>query len=68
MTQSAGYRGRKISASAMSKDDELYGSYVRESQGEPFRNGMVSRDTDSQQSTDTRLRNTSRQPVDRLNR
>ena len=54
MTQSAGFRGRKMSASAMSKDDELYGSYVRKTLGEPLRSGMANRDANSQ--SDTPLR------------
>lgn len=48
MTQSAGFRGRKMSASAMSKDDELYGFFVRETNGEPVRNGMANKDANSQ--------------------
>lgn len=50
MTHSAGFRGRKMAASAMSKDDELYGSSVRDTNGEPLRNGMVSKTGNAQQS------------------
>jgi hypothetical protein len=67
MTQSAGFRGRKMAASTMSKDDELYGQYVSGTNGEPVRNGMVNRDANSQQS-DTRLGNSARQLVSGRNR
>ncbi len=66
MTQSAGFRGRKMSASTMSKDDELYGSYVRETDGEPARNGMTSRNGNSQ--SDTRLRDSDATRPDGRNR
>ena len=67
MTQSAGFRGRKMAASTMSKDDELYGSYVRDTNGEPVRNGTVNRNANSQQS-DTRLGDSTRQLANGRNR
>jgi hypothetical protein len=67
MTQSAGFRGRKIAASTLSKDDELYGSYVRDTNGEPVRNGTINRNANLQQS-DTGLGNSARQPVNGRNR
>jgi hypothetical protein len=67
MTQSAGFRGRKMAASTMSKDDELYGSSVSDTNGEPVRNGTANRNADSQQS-DTRLGNSARQLVNGRNR
>jgi hypothetical protein len=62
MAHSATFKGHKIFASAARKDDELYGSYPIEEDGEPVDHGMTEVDGSLRQDGQSKLRNTARKP------
>ncbi|MDB5760179.1 MAG: hypothetical protein JWM30_3468 [Burkholderia sp.] len=66
MSQTADYKGYKITATAQQRGGEWYGNFVREKDGDTFRSGMTVMHAGSQEDAEAQLLELARAQVHAL--